>query len=66
MTSPALPDTGKPSTFPVFAAPPARPAGSCDVCGHPMAEHDVIAGRFCDATQENALSRGCICAQSKA
>jgi hypothetical protein len=44
------------------AAPPVRDAASCDVCGHPTAGHDAIAARFCEATQQNALSRGCICA----
>ncbi len=35
---------------------------ACDVCGHDLAVHDHIADRFCRATFQNALSRGCICA----
>jgi hypothetical protein len=34
---------------------------TCDVCPHPAAAHDVIGRRFCDATLQSALTRGCIC-----
>jgi hypothetical protein len=43
---------------------PVAAADACDVCGHPSAGHDRIAARFCEATQQNALSRGCICPAS--
>jgi hypothetical protein len=33
----------------------------CDVCTHPVAEHDGIALRFCRATAAAALDRGCVC-----
>jgi hypothetical protein len=36
-------------------------AAACDVCGHLVDGHDRIALRFCAATLQNALSRGCIC-----
>jgi hypothetical protein len=34
---------------------------ACDVCPHPHADHDAIAARFCSATLNNAIARGCIC-----
>jgi hypothetical protein len=37
------------------------PAAVCDVCAHPVAAHDVIGRRFCDATVRGTLTRGCIC-----
>jgi hypothetical protein len=30
-------------------------------CEHPAADHDAIARRYCNATVERALTRGCIC-----
>jgi hypothetical protein len=39
-------------------------ARSCDVCPHPLAEHDGIASRFCRATRASALDRGCACSTS--
>ncbi len=39
----------------------AEPVETCDVCTHPVAGHDRTATRYCDATQQNALSRRCIC-----
>jgi hypothetical protein len=33
----------------------------CDVCAHPLNEHDRIARRYCIATFANAITRGCIC-----
>ena len=45
-------------------APPATPATTAADqcrCGHLDNAHDVIAARFCAATQAGALSRGCIC-----
>ena len=35
--------------------------GACDVCPHPVAEHDALGLRFCRATLAGAFSRGCIC-----
>jgi len=31
------------------------------VCGHPADEHDLVAARYCKATVESALTRGCMC-----
>lgn len=31
-------------------------------CGHPLADHDAIAARYCLATANGQLDRGCICA----
>jgi hypothetical protein len=36
----------------------------CDMCPHPLDQHDAIAQRFCTATSAGALSRGCICTRS--
>ena len=33
----------------------------CDVCPHPSADHDAIAMRFCSATGDGAIARGCVC-----
>jgi len=37
------------------------PAPQVCGCGHPVADHDVIAVRFCDATLAGVLARGCVC-----
>jgi hypothetical protein len=31
-------------------------------CGHPIAEHDSVASRYCKATASAAMRRGCVCA----
>ncbi|MGR6965001.1 RGCVC family protein [Geodermatophilus sp. URMC 61] len=33
----------------------------CDVCSHPVVDHDAIALRFCRATLAAAIARGCVC-----
>ncbi len=54
MTSPALPvTTERPSVVAV-----------CDVCPHPVASHDAIGLRFCSATFDGAMTRGCVCPSS--
>ena len=35
--------------------------GGCAVCPHPLAAHDAISLRFCQATQAGATTRGCAC-----
>jgi len=50
-----LPST-PPSPLDARAAAPA-----CDACPHPTADHDRIGLRFCSATREGALTRGCAC-----
>jgi hypothetical protein len=39
-------------------------AGACAVCPHPLATHDAISARFCQATQAAAATRGCVCPSS--
>ena len=39
----------------------AMDAEACDVCPHPRAGHDAIAARFCSATGNSAVTRGCVC-----
>jgi hypothetical protein len=40
---------------------PSKSATDQCGCGHLDSAHDVIAARFCAATQAGALTRGCIC-----
>src|SRR4051812_4799732 len=34
---------------------------ACEVCPHPPASHDPIAARFCSATRDGHIARGCVC-----
>ena len=34
---------------------------ACVVCPHKPASHDAIAARFCSATRDGAIVRGCVC-----
>ncbi|MEV6823458.1 RGCVC family protein [Amycolatopsis sp. NPDC051102] len=34
---------------------------ACAVCPHPVESHDMIARRFCAATQASTVDRGCVC-----
>ena len=36
-------------------------AVSCTACPHPLADHDRISLRFCQATRASDSSRGCAC-----
>lgn len=49
------------STF----APIPDVAAECP-CGHPRANHDAIATRYCEATTAGALPRDCICSATPA
>jgi len=58
------------SSIPAPAAERARPREladqfaedpRCDVCPHPVADHDGISLRFCRATIASAVVRGCVC-----
>ncbi len=46
---------------PLDAARPSAAAPGCVACPHPVADHDAIGLRFCRATLDSALARGCIC-----
>jgi hypothetical protein len=35
---------------------------ACASCPHSAESHDVIARRFCAATQAGTFNRGCVCA----
>ena len=39
---------------------------ACDVCPHILDGHDVIGRRFCQATLDGALTRGCACRETAA
>jgi hypothetical protein len=45
-----------PATTPITDEDPA-----CDVCPHPVADHDAIGLRFCRATRNAGTERGCAC-----
>ena len=62
-TVPAEPPATAPA--PVPAPAEERPAATC-ACGHPQAQHDRIAARYCLATAAGGLARGCVCADSTA
>jgi hypothetical protein len=40
------------------------PADVCDRCPHPLSAHDAISLRFCRATGNGDLPRGCACPTS--
>ncbi|MGX7681859.1 RGCVC family protein [Jatrophihabitans sp. DSM 45814] len=39
----------------------AQPVAICASCTHPLAVHDAISQRYCAATAQMAMTRGCIC-----
>jgi hypothetical protein len=41
--------------------PHAGSEPDCDVCPHPVADHDAIGLRFCRATKNTGTVRGCVC-----
>ena len=45
----------RPEATPQFVDDP-----TCDVCPHPVVDHDAIALRFCRATMASAIVRGCV------
>jgi hypothetical protein len=59
VTAPA-PSTTSPPT-PGVRSDDTAPAAVCAVCPHPLAAHDAISRRFCQATQAHAMTRGCVC-----
>ena len=46
---------------PLEATPRSVDDPRCDVCPHPVDDHDAIALRFCRATLAAAVTRGCVC-----
>ncbi|WP_445189192.1 RGCVC family protein [Pseudonocardia sp. Cha107L01] len=34
---------------------------ACEACGHDSSSHDATATRFCRASHDRKLDRGCIC-----
>ena len=38
-----------------------QPVTLC-ACGHPVADHDSVAARYCRATASGSLRRDCVCA----
>lgn len=58
-TSAGVRDLGRAST--PDDAPEDMTKRACDVCPHAHAENDSIAARFCSATINGAIARGCVC-----
>lgn len=50
-----------PTPEPLTADHDAPATTACAVCPHPWREHDPIGVRYCTATTDSALPRGCIC-----
>ncbi|HEY2205711.1 MAG TPA: RGCVC family protein [Pseudonocardia sp.] len=48
---------------PTDDSPPER---ACEACGHDVSAHDATSGRFCRATVDRELDRGCICPSDEA
>ena len=55
-----VPLTNEPASGPDPGLARDASADECK-CGHPIADHDAIATRYCRATATGALSRGCMC-----
>lgn len=49
-----------PAPSPVLPVQDA-PADACGTCPHPLSAHDAISLRFCRATRDGDLPRGCAC-----
>jgi hypothetical protein len=45
----------------VIDEPNTQSAPICSTCPHPVDTHDPIAARYCAATLNAAVTRGCIC-----
>ena len=41
--------------------PSAEPSDEICACGHPHAQHDAIAARYCGVTIAGSLTRRCVC-----
>lgn len=52
------------TTVRVGPSPPSESA-EADMCGcgHPHAQHDAVASRYCAATTAGSMTRGCVCAE---
>jgi hypothetical protein len=45
----------------VVAAAAPDPGAGCAACPHLLVDHDAIGSRFCQATVDGGISRGCVC-----
>ena len=52
--------SGNAAVMAVQPAPAESLLEAC-ACGHPHADHDAIAARYCAATIAGSLARGCVC-----
>ncbi|UJW31746.1 RGCVC family protein [Saccharothrix sp. AJ9571] len=46
---------------PIAEAVETRSSNACPACSHPLDGHDNLGTRFCTATIDSHLDRGCIC-----
>jgi hypothetical protein len=60
MPAPAPSTAVRPARLPEPVPPPVDDA-QCDACPHGVTHHDAIGLRFCRATRNSALDRGCVC-----
>jgi hypothetical protein len=49
------------SAVSVEQLPSADSSEEMCVCGHPQAQHDAVAARYCGATIAGSLTRRCVC-----
>ena len=45
----------------MVAAAASGPGAGCAACAHLLTDHDAIGSRFCQATVDGDISRGCVC-----
>jgi hypothetical protein len=45
----------------MVAVAASGPGAGCEACPHLLTDHDAIGSRFCRATVDGDISRGCVC-----
>jgi len=63
----ALPRTGASGNADatIEQSPSDESSAETCVCGHPIADHDAIATRYCAVTVAGSLDRGCVCSAAQ-
>jgi hypothetical protein len=59
--SATAPPLARPEVSSEAGSPVVEEDGRCDVCPHPVVDHDPIGLRFCRATRSAGSERGCVC-----
>jgi hypothetical protein len=60
--SAAAPALARPEAPAATISPLPDDGTRCDVCPHPVDDHDAIGLRFCRATRSTGADRACACA----